>query len=806
MFRRLAENLARWRWAVLAAWVAGAAALALWGPAGDSRSGDASGFLPPEAPSQVAAEALGRHFPRSAGLSQAVVVVERPDDAATPDVEGLTEADMAALGRIVRRIKDPDASPVGGNVDLRSLAVIDPGLLPALREVLVSPARSGRGQGALIIVQIPATFITLQAADVVDHIQHIVDTADLPAGLTVAVTGSASFGHDYAEAAEASHERTLWVTVSALILILLVVYRAPLAAAVPLGAVAVAVVVAVSLLAAGEALGIHVGAGERIFIYVLLFGAGVDYSLFFLGRFREHLEAGRPVAQAVVGSWLGTAPAIAASAGTTIAGLSMLMLARYGVYRHVGPAAALALAIALAAALTLVPALAAVAGRGLFWPGKVHVRQRRAFWKTVAVFVTARPVVTLAVVGLALAVPAARATRVTWVYDTLADLKETYPAVRGATMVRRHWSVGELAPISVLVETGPDVAPGALRDMSAGLTERLRAIPGVAKVRSASDPIGADHPPPDPPAETKPRSAETPATARAAWRPSGGVLGSLSGILTRPIGWVADVATEAAGAVREAVVTHELERSYLAPGATRLEVVMTDAPFCNAAMRTFEAVEKATRAETAQSGLGGTRVYLAGATAGMMDVRTLTRGDFRRVAVAALVVIVAIVFLLLRDAWLSVFMVASTVLGYMAALGLTYWAFTGVFGAEGIDWKVEIFLFVVMVAVGQDYNIFLASRLAQEGRRAPPPAAARRAVVATGGIISSCGVIMAAALGSLMAGDLALLVQLGFAFAAGMIIDTFAVRPLLLPAFAVLTGRTGKNILGSADGPAERPT
>jgi uncharacterized membrane protein YdfJ with MMPL/SSD domain len=97
-----------------------------------------------------------------------------------------------------------------------------------------------------------------------------------------------------------------------------------------------------------------------------------------------------------------------------------------------------------------------------------------------------------------------------------------------------------------------------------------------------------------------------------------------------------------------------------------------------------------------------------------------------------------------------------------------------------------------MVSVGQDYNIFLAGRLMQEARRLPARLAAREALVHTGPVISSAGLIMAATLGSLMAGNLALLVQLGFAMALGMLIDTFVVRPLLLPSFAALTGKTGK--------------
>jgi len=102
-------------------------------------------------------------------------------------------------------------------------------------------------------------------------------------------------------------------------------------------------------------------------------------------------------------------------------------------------------------------------------------------------------------------------------------------------------------------------------------------------------------------------------------------------------------------------------------------------------------------------------------------------------------------------------------------------------------------LFIVLVAVGQDYSIFFAVRFAQEARNLSGPAATKRALVFTGPVISSCGLIMAATLGSTMAGDVQALVQLGFALALGMLIDTFLIRPLLLPAFIVLTGRTLRN-------------
>ena len=99
-----------------------------------------------------------------------------------------------------------------------------------------------------------------------------------------------------------------------------------------------------------------------------------------------------------------------------------------------------------------------------------------------------------------------------------------------------------------------------------------------------------------------------------------------------------------------------------------------------------------------------------------------------------------------------------------------------------------------MVAVGVDYSIFLAARVSQEARNTAGnvAAAVRNAVIHTGPVISSCGLIMAATLGSLMAGQLKLFVQLGLALSLGMLIDTFVIRPLLLPAFITLVKRTGK--------------
>jgi RND superfamily putative drug exporter len=261
--------------------------------------------------------------------------------------------------------------------------------------------------------------------------------------------------------------------------------------------------------------------------------------------------------------------------------------------------------------------------------------------------------------------------------------------------------------------------------------------------------------------------------------------------LTSPLGENNDLITR--GILALPVARKKVQKEYLSAdkSAMRLEVVLDKPSLTLEAMDLVDSIRDTVAERLRLAGLNA-RIHLAGATPQMMDTRNVTRGDFYLIAGLALGVIFMIVWLLLRDVWLSAFMVASTVISYFAILGVSYWVFTGLFGAAGLDWKVRVFLFVVMVAVGQDYNIFLAARLSQEALFMEARRATRHAIIHTGPVISSCGLIMAATLGSLMTGDIVLLKQLGFALALGMLVDTFLVRSLVLPAFVALTGRTGK--------------
>src|SRR6185312_3853922 len=160
----------------------------------------------------------------------------------------------------------------------------------------------------------------------------------------------------------------------------------------------------------------------------------------------------------------------------------------------------------------------------------------------------------------------------------------------------------------------------------------------------------------------------------------------------------------------------------------------------------------------------------------------------------------------LRRPWICLYLIATVVLGYLASLGMTELVFkylhTGPDPWSGLDWKVGFFLFVILVAVGEDYNIFLMSRVIEEEGKHGPIEGTRRAVAYTGGIISSCGLIMAGTFGSMLTGRLTALRELGFALGLGVLLDTFVVRPILVPAFVVLLDRYRS--FGGKPAPLER--
>lgn len=704
-------------------------------------------FLPADAPYNVAVETLGRAFPRMSSRSQIVVIAERPT--------GITPTDLAWLDRI--------AQDAAGTVDRGILSGVLSPSAAALRPRLVSRDRADTPQredrAAMLVVNLRTNMISGASAEAVNVVESLKAARPPPQGLRVELTGSAAIGRDYALATSQALHRTTWVTVLAVLGILILVYRSPVGAFVPLIAIGLSAYLAFIVLAVlVKFAGWEVSTIERIFVIVLVFGAGVDYALFWIARYRETIALDPDLRRAAIEATRHAGPAILFSALTTMLGMASLMVAQLGPSRGAGKVLQVALGLALLAGLTLAPAIARLMGRALFWPVGTTAAPafaQRIIWPALAARVVRAPRTFLVVGLLALAIPAALALRMQPRFDSLSELPPGTTSAYGFEIAQEHFSKGQLySNMLTLAFREPLAGPEAWGDLSGDIRRRVLRIDGVEDVYSLDAPLGA---------------ASAPQKANALSRLFSGLLEGAS---------------------------ERLYRSETIP-ALRFEVLIDYAPFSLEAMDVIDRVRVIAEEEVRAAATAGRAadVHLTGLTPYIMAVRDVAGVDQRKVMVLASVLIAVVVLLLVRDVPLGLFMVFATLLTYGATLKLTELFFVHAMGMQGIDWKVRLIVFVIVVAVGQDYNIFLVSRLLEERREHGNAEAVRRSVVSTGAVISSCGIIMAATLGSLWAGGLSLLRQVGFALALGILIDTYFVRPLLIPSFFLVLhpGRNGRS-------------
>ena len=351
MLGAVARAVARLPVVVVLAWFALAGALFVVAPPlRDVAVQDNSAFLSGDAPSVVGAEELARIWPED-DIGNTGVLVFRKEDGLAPADEDEVRAVEEWLGS--------DAAPE----NIRSTQ--SPYSRPELREALVSPDR----RVLLLVILFETAPFTPETDAAVERIREHV-RGSVPDGLAVHLTGNAGVATDQSKAINAAVERTTMITLILIVLILLWVYRSPVTIMVPLTTVGIALGVSQGVIALLAERGFAVAGIVETFMVVIIFGAGTDYCLFIVSRFKEELglAGGEERRRVLVGTMAVIGGVIASSAATVMVGFASQGVAEFGLYRTTGPAMAIAVVITLAAGLTLTPALLALLGRWAFWP------------------------------------------------------------------------------------------------------------------------------------------------------------------------------------------------------------------------------------------------------------------------------------------------------------------------------------------------------------------------------------------------------------------------------------------------------
>jgi RND superfamily putative drug exporter len=738
-------------------------------------------FFPANSPSVVGQKLLIRGFPDDISNSSAVIVAENPQGRLS--AEQLSYVDTLAR-TIKAKFSDVDEKDVKTNKRAGIRAVLDR-TEPGVGSRLVSKPVDGKGQVALIVIQLRGTYVSRDARSAVEELKkEVAAQPKAPPGLNLAMTGSAVVGYDTNRASERSVKDTTNATIALVVIILLVVYRSPILALIPMATIALSVFVSlcsIALLTKLPGLNFQVINITDVFVIVVLFGAGTDYCLFLIARYREELARGRRGNEALAEAINQVGGALVASAGTVILGLGMLWFSTFAKIQYTGPAIALALVIGLLGSLTLAPVLLHWLRGLVFWPFKPphHVKGRDpdvesleetplfGFWTKVSNWVVKYPGWILGT-SLAILIPfAVVGSRTQPSYDLLGDLGPKQPAIVGAQVFKKYYSVGDLGPSTILIRN-PKIDFQSAEGYKAveALSQSLLKIPNVAEVRAVSRPVGVPIPPPG--------------FARNLLR--------TTGVLTE----------KQEQKIYKTYTSVNPQNKTDKQHITRIDVIFKTSPFAAASLVTLDKVRDVVATATANGGpladLEPGDVGYTGTTALIHDLKNVTIADQRRMYVLVTGGVYLILVILLRRPGICLYLIATVILGYLASLGMTelmfQWLHTGPDPWAGLDWKVGFFLFVILVAVGEDYNIFLMARVLEEEKKYGPVEGTRRAVAHTGGIISSCGFIMAGTFGSMLFGSLTTLQELGFALGLGVLLDTFVVRPILVPAFVVLIHRS----------------
>ena len=779
IFSAIGRFAVRFRWFVLVLWIIGAIGAVTQLPALSSvTQNNNSKFLPASAPSEHAAE-LAAPF-GTANLVPIPVVAARPGSP-------LSAADVTALTTLQRQLRTvPGIS-----------RVLDAGLSSdGQAEQLVVLAQQGGGNQN-------------QQTDQVDALRAKIAQAGLPAGLQVHLAGDVAIQVDQQKASGNQGNEVQDLSIVFIIALLVLIFRSLTLALTTIAPAVFSVLIAGPLVAEAAHHGLQVSPLAQFLLIVLVLGAGTDYGLFLVFRVREELRAGsydqeaaeypgshgvlsgllgdlmhpRPAARkAIVTSVTRVGESITFSAATVIAAVLTLLLASFSFYSDLGIPFAIAICVILIAGLTLLPALLSIRlsllavkrtifrasfGRPKLAPWNIQGTGKTGVWSRVASRIVRRPGLTL---GIGIVVFGALA------FGSLGYVAggfggDTSPpagsdSAAGTALLAKHFPQSAANPTSIIFRFAKPAwdNPAPL----AAATSQLQASGLFTQVAGPLNPAGA---------------AMTPAQYTALHAKLG------------PANALPAVPPPGTGVPVALYQTYRATSNYVSPAGQTVQYstgLKAGDPGSTPALNAVPAI----RAETTKvaASVGAVDSAVGGEAPALYDISAISNSDLKRVIPIAILVIGILLALVLRSLVAPLYLIASVGISFLAALGLSVLLFIKIGGSGGLVFFMPFLMFIFLLALGEDYNILVMTRIREEAQKRPLREAVARALAATGTTVTSAGLVLAGTFivfglvaGSGAGGSQFRDIALGLAF--GILMDTFLVRTLLVPSTVVLLGR-----------------
>ncbi|HEX2754732.1 MAG TPA: MMPL family transporter [Candidatus Limnocylindrales bacterium] len=736
-FTGLGRFAVRFRFLIVVVWVVVTVlAVQLLPSLGDVAKDTTSGFLPADSPSMQAA-AMAAPF-QDTSLAAATVVMARDG--------GLTAADNASMDALETQIRGID----------RVKVVVDLGV-----------SSDGQARQALVEAAVVAFSAGPEAKGVVDAIRATIKRSVPPIGLEIHVTGQLATQVDTVAASGSSQNLTQQLSLLFIVVLLVLAFRAVLAPIVTLVPAAFVLILSGPVIAESTKIGVQVSSITELLLIVLILGAGTDYGVFLVFRVREELRRGLTAHEAVIQSVSRVGESITFSALTVMAALLSLAIAQFAFYQSLGPALAIGIGLMLVAGLTLLPALLAIFGRAVFWPTGATARahDRHGMWDRIGIMATRRPGPTLAAgVVLFAALGATLLTTGVAGFGGAATSPSGTDSAAGSASIEQHFPSSNASRSAVLMTFATPVwsdlsSVSRAQDGLTGLTEFGGLVGPLNPIGIAitTDQLAELHTNLGPARELPPvpATADVSPQLYAAYRATGQLISPDGRTIQFSVEFASGDLSSPAALDSVPAMRADVERVAMAAGATA-------------------------------SGVYGQVAFAS-------DVSHISGADLVRIIPIVAVLIALLLAIVLRSLVAPLYLVASIVLSYLAALGLVGIVFVHLGGQDGINFLLPFLMFVFLMALGSDYNILIMSRIREEAHDLPLRDAVARAIGRTGSTITTAGVILggtfavlAVAGGSAGGGQIQ---QIGYGIAAGVLMDTFLLRSLLVPSLVVLLGR-----------------
>jgi len=730
----------KFRWVVIAAWLIAAFAVPRFLPSLASvTQGNNSAFLPASVPSERAAQ-LAAPF-GSTNLIPVPIVAAVGQSTLTP-------ADQVWL---VKLQHDLTTVPTVVNVhDLGQSADQQAEQLLVLSNVSV-----GGGNDTAVTT-------------LVNNLRATIARAGPPPGLQVHLAGDIAIQVDQQAKSGTTGNQVEIVSVVFILILLLLIFRALLAPLITLIPAFLAVGISGPLVGEAAHAGLKVSQLAQLMLIVLVLGAGTDYGLFLVFRVRENLRDGAEPKDAVRAAVTRVGETITFSALTVIAALLSLLAATFQIYSQLGIPLAIGIGTMLIAGLTLLPALLAVFGRAVFWPSKTAAGTGKAgVWGRVAARIVRRPAVplTIGVIVLGTLAIGVLGYKPGGFGGTINAPAGTDSAA-GTALLAKHFPASSANPTNLVYKLPQPVWDNPASVEAA--TSQLTASGLFTGVIGPLNPAGV---------------TLTPAQYQALHAK----LGNPAALPAVPAG--------NPGVPLAAYRVYRATAQYVSPDGQTIQFqtgLKAGDPSSTAALNAVPAV-RAEAAAVAKT-LGATDWGVAGEAPAFYDISSISDSDLAHVIPIAILVIGVLLALVMRSLIAPLYLIASVALSFFAAMGLCVIIFMKIGGNSGLTFILPFLMFIFLLALGEDYNILVMSRIREEAHHLPLRDAVSRAVAVTGTTVTSAGLVLAgtfsvfAVVGGRGSGG-SQIRDVGIGLALGVLMDTFIVRTILVPCTVILLGR-----------------